>query len=430
MLLKGGTLVHLHPPALARADLRIDGDAIVGRAARLTPKPGEAVEDCRGRLILPGFVCAHTHMYSALSRGMPGPAAPSASFPQMLARVWWRLDQALHDEAIYYSAMVGAVEAVRAGTTTLVDHHASPNAIPGSLDIIREAFGVVGVRGVLCYEVTDRGGLRRRDAGLAENDRFLTATRTDPQFRGLVGAHASFTLRESSMAAVGDLARYHRAGVHIHAAEARDDEQRTKRVHGCGLVDRLERHGLLNDRAVLAHGVHLSARDIARVTSAGAWLVHNARSNMNNAVGHAPIERFGERAALGTDGWPADMLAELRFAHFREREHLGLRRAFPAAALLEGGQALASEMFGVPLGSLSPGSAADLVVCDYVPPTPLTAANLPGHLIAAVQPSMFTGVMAAGRWVCRNGVPVNIDVDAVYGRARQLAATLWRRMRG
>jgi putative selenium metabolism protein SsnA len=430
MLLKGGTLVHLHPPALARADLRVEGDSIVARAARLTPKPGEAVEDCRGRLVLPGLVCAHTHIYSALSRGMPAPAAAPRTFPDMLGRVWWRLDQVLTEETIYYSAMVGAVDAVKAGTTTIVDHHASPNAIPGSLDIIREAFGVVGVRGVLCYEATDRGGLSRRDAGLAENDRFLTATRTDPQFRGLVGAHASFTLRDSSLAALGDLARYHRAGVHIHIAEATDDEERTRRAHGVGIVDRLERHGLLDDRAVLVHGVHLGERDVARVTSVGAWLVHNPRSNMNNAVGHAPVEAFGERAALGTDGWPADMLAELRFAHFREREHLGLRRGYPAAALLQGGQALASEIFGTPFGSLTPGSAADLLVCNYVPPTPLTAANLTEHLMAGVQPETFTGVMAAGRWVCRNGVPVNIDVDAVYGRARQLAATLWRRMRG
>ena len=430
MLLKGGTLARLHPPALARADLRIEGDTIVARGTNLRPRQGEAVEDCRGRLILPGLVCAHTHMYSALSRGMPGPATAPASFPEMLARVWWKLDQALTEEAIYYSAMVGAVEAVKAGTTTIVDHHASPNAIAGSLDIIREAFGVVGVRGVLGYEVTDRGGMRRRDAGLAENDRFLTATRADTQFRGLVGAHASFTLRDSSLAALGDLARYHQAGVHIHVAEAKDDDARTRRAYGSGIVDRLERHGLLNDRAVLAHGVHLTTRDIARVTSAGAWLVHNPRSNMNNAVGHAPIETFGGRAALGTDGWPADMLAELRFAHFREREHLGLRRAYPTAALLQGGQALASEVFGVSFGSLSPGSAADLVVCHYVSPTPLTAANLAGHLIAGVHPPTFTGVMAAGRWVCRNGIPVNIDVDAVYGRARQLAATLWRRMRG
>ena len=430
MLLKGGTVVCLHPPALARADLRVEGDTIVARAARLAPKPGEAVEDCRGRLILPGLVCAHTHMYSALARGMPGPAAAPRSFPDMLGRVWWKLDQALTDEAVYYSAMVGAVEAVRAGTTTILDHHASPNAIPGSLDIVREALGVVGVRGVLCYEVTDRGGLRRRDAGLAENDRFLSATRNDPQFRGLAGAHASFTLRDSSLAAVADLARYHRAGVHMHVAEALDDEARTIRSHGCGILDRLERHGLLNDRAVLAHGVHLTERDLARVEASGAWLVHNPRSNMNNAVGHAPVEKFGERAALGTDGWPADMIAELRFAHFRARERLGLRRPYQAGALLQGGQALASAIFGVPIGPLAPGSAADLVVCDYVSPTPLSAANLPAHLMGGLQPSMMTGVMAAGRWVCRNGAPVNIDVDAVFCRARQLAATLWRRMRG
>jgi putative selenium metabolism protein SsnA len=430
MLLKAGTLVRLHPPALTRADLRVEGDTIVARGATLTPKPGEAVEDCRGRLVLPGFVCAHTHLYSALSRGMPGPPAEPRSFAEMLGRVWWKLDEAMTDETTYYAAMIGAVDAIRAGTTTIVDHHASPNAIPGSLDIIREALGVVGVRGVLCYEVTDRGGMRRRDAGLAENDRFLSATRTDTQFRGLVGAHASFTLRDSSLAALGDLARYHRTGIHIHAAEAADDGERTMRVHGAGVVDRLERHGLLTGRAVLAHGVHLSAHDLARVASAGAWLVHNPRSNMNNAVGHAPIEQWGERAALGTDGWPADMLAELRFAHFREREHLGLRRASPAGVLLGGGQALASEIFGVPFGSLSPGSAADLVVCDYVSPTPLTATTLPGHLIGGVQPSTFRAVMVAGRWVCRDGVPVNIDVEAVSCRARQLAAALWRRMRG
>lgn len=430
MLLKGATLAHVHPPGLAKADLRVEGDTIVARGAGLRPKAGEAVEDCRGKLILPGFVCAHTHMYSTLARGMAGPTSAPRSFPDMLARVWWTLDRALDEEAIYYSAMVGAVEAVRAGTTTLIDHHASPNAIPGSLDIIREAFGVVGVRGVLGYEVTDRGGVKLRDAGLAENDRFLSATRTEPHFRGLVGAHASFTLRDSSLAALGDLVRYHRSGVHIHVAEARDDGERTARAYRRGIIDRLERHGLLNERAVFAHGVHLDQKDRTRVSASGAWIVHNPRSNMNNSVGHAPVEAFGGRTALGTDGWPADMLAELRFAHFRLRERLGARRSFPAPALLEGGQQLASELFGVPFGSLSAGSAADLVVCDYVPPTPLSADNLAGHLLSGLQPAMFTRVMAAGRWVCVNGVPVNIDVDGVYRRARQVAAALWRRMRG
>ena len=430
MLIKGATLIRLDPPALERADLRIESDTIVARGAHLKPRPREAVEECGGRLVLPGFVCAHTHLYSTLARGMPGPDAAPRSFPDMLRKVWWTLDQALDEDAIYYSAMMGAVDAVRCGTTTIVDHHASPNAIHGSLDIIREALGVVGVRGVLCYEVTDRGGLRRRDAGLAENDRFLSAARAEPHFRGLVGAHASFTLRESSLAALADLVRYHRSGLHIHVAEAQDDVRRTHAAHGCGIVERLARHGLLNDHAVLAHGVHLTPGEIARVAEAGAWLVHNPRSNMNNGVGHARVERFGPRAALGTDGWPADMIGEARFAHFRLRERLGLRQTHPVIPLLEGGQQLAASLFGVPFGTLAPGSAADLVVCDYVPPTPLTAESLPAHLIGAVRPGMLAAVMAAGRWVCRNGVPVNIDVEAVSCRARQVAAALWRRMRG
>ena len=430
MLIRGATLVRLDPPGLERADLRIDGDTIVGRGAHLRPKAREAVEECGGKLVLPGLVCAHTHMYSALARGMAGPPSAPTSFPDMLRKVWWTLDQALDEEAIYYSAMMGAVDAVRCGTTTLVDHHASPNAIPGSLDIIREAFGVVGVRGVLCYEVTDRGGLRRRDAGLAENDRFLSATRDEPHVRGLVGAHASFTLRDSSLAALADLVRYHRSGLHIHVAEALDDVRRTKAAHGCGIVDRLARHGLLNDHAVLAHGVHLTTAELARVADAGAWLVHNPRSNMNNGVGHARVERFGARAALGTDGWPADMIAEARFAHFRLRERLGLRRAHPVLPLLDGGQRLASSLFGIPFGTLAPGSAADLVVCDYVPPTPLTPENLSGHLLGGVHQGLLTAVMAAGRWVCRDGVPTHISLEAVSCRARQVAAALWRRMRG
>jgi cytosine/adenosine deaminase-related metal-dependent hydrolase len=286
------------------------------------------------------------------------------------------------------------------------------------------------VRGVLCYEVTDRGGLRRRDAGLAENDRFLSATRTDPHFRGLVGAHASFTLGDTSLAALGDLVRYHRSGIHIHVAEAPDDGARTKQAHGCGIIERLARHGLLNAQALVAHGVHLTSAERSRASKAGAWLAHNPRSNMNNAVGHAMVERFGRRAALGTDGWPADMIAEARFAHFRLRERLGFGRSFSTASLLEGGQQLAANLFGVPFGTLEPGSAADLVVFDYAPPTPLEASNLSAHLLAGLQTAMITGVMASGRWICRHGVPANIDIEAVYGRARQVAAALWRRMRG
>jgi cytosine/adenosine deaminase-related metal-dependent hydrolase len=347
----------------------------------------------------------------------------------MLGKVWWKLDEALTPESIYDSALVGAIEAIRCGTTTIIDHHASPNAIPGSLDIIRDAFRMVGVRGVLCYEVTDRGGVRRRDAGLLENDRFLAAVRDDPQFRGVVGAHASFTLSDSSLGALGDLVRLHKSGLHIHVAEARDDEELTARDHGCRILDRLARHHLLNERAILAHGVHLTSADLERVREAGAWLVHNPRSNMNNGVGHAPVDQFGAHAALGTDGWTADMWDEARLAHVRLRERLGLASAYPVLELLEGGQHLASSIFGRPFGTLDKGSVADVVVCDYVPPTPFDAHNAGWHTLFGLRTSMIERVMVGGRWVMEAGRIAGLNLPDVFARAQREAASLWTRMR-
>ncbi len=379
-------------------------------------------------VIVPGQVCAHTHVYSALSRGMPGPRIQPRTFLDILRRIWWKLDQALDEESIHYSALVGAIEAVRCGTTTLIDHHASPNAIGGSLDIIRGAFSAVGIRGVLCYEVTDRGGSQRRDAGLAENDRFLSATRHDSLARGLVGAHASFTLSDRSLAALGDLVRFHQSGIHIHVAEAQDDVGLTARRHGCGIIDRLVQHQLLNRSSVLAHGVHLTTRELARVADAGAWLVHNPRSNMNNGVGHAPVERFGDHAALGTDGWRADMFEEARAAHFGLRDRLGPTAPDLAARLLNGSQNLAASLFGMPFGALEPGAVADLVVHDYPTPTPLTEANVAWHALTGLHPGTVKHVMVGGRWVCRHGSVTTVDVDQVYRRAARAAAGVWKRM--
>jgi cytosine/adenosine deaminase-related metal-dependent hydrolase len=277
--------------------------------------------------------------------------------------------------------------------------------------------------------VTDRGGVRRRDAGLAENDRFLAAVRDDPQFKGVVGAHASFTLSDSSLAALGDLVRVHKSGVHVHVAEAHDDVARTARDYGCGILDRLAMYGLLNDRAILAHGVHLTPKDLERVRRAGAWLVHNPRSNMNNGVGHAPVDEFGARAALGTDGWPADMWEEARLAHVRLRERLGLASAYPVLQLLEGGQQLASTVFNRPFGTFEKGAVADVVVCNYLPPTPIDTRNAGWHALFGLRTSMIERVMVGGQWVMVDGRVAGINQADVWRRARCEAAGIWSRMR-
>ena len=168
-LLKQATLATLYPAKMEQADLRVAEGKIIEKAVQLPRRDGDSEIDCSGKLILPGMVCAHTHLYSALARGMPGPKEPPANFPQILEKVWWKLDRALDEESIYYSAVVGILDAIACGTTTIIDHHASPGCISGSLKIMKEAFEMLGMRGVLCYEITDRGGDAERDQGIEEN---------------------------------------------------------------------------------------------------------------------------------------------------------------------------------------------------------------------------------------------------------------------
>jgi putative selenium metabolism protein SsnA len=433
MLLRNATLATLDPPHVGAADLRVEGEQVAARGApgsggALGPRPGEEILDLEGALVLPGLVNAHTHLYSALARGMPGPAVAPQSFVEILDRVWWRLDRALDEEAVSLSGLVGAIEAARSGTTLLFDHHASPSLIPGSLDVLRRAVEEVGLRACLCYETTDRNGPEGRDAGVGENRRFLGAT-GEGLTRGVVGAHASFTLSEETLARLGALVRETGAGFHVHAAEDPVDVRDARERHGTGLVERFARHGLLGPRTLLAHGVHLTQDELARAQERGAWVVHNPRSNMNNHVGHAPTAAF-RNAALGTDGMDEDVLAESKAAFLKMRD-AGRDDAAPAAlAMLAGGHRLASAVFGLPFGRLEKGAPADLVVCDYRPPTPLASDNLIGHLLFGLDRSHVRSVMAAGRFVLRDRRLTTVDEDAVLARARTAAAGLWKRMAG
>jgi putative selenium metabolism protein SsnA len=372
------------------------------------------------KLTLPGFVCAHTHLYSSLARGMPAPAEPPRSFVEILERVWWRLDRALDAEAVELSALVGAIEAAKAGCTTLVDHHASPGrhggAIDGSLDLVAGAIAQVGLRGIVCYEVTDRNGPDEARAGIRENDRFLARIRAEPPrlIRAMVGAHAAFTLSDGTAETLAEVARRHRAGVHIHVAEDAVD----KLKDGRSTVSWLQARGLLDERTLLVHCVHVDDADVARIRDAGAFVVHNPRSNANNAVGYARPSRFGDRLLLGTDGIGADMRAEAQFAFLAARDH---GDALDVAATLARNRDFAATHFGVE-------ELGDSVTLDYRSPTPLSDGNFGGHLLFGLGAARVRDVVVDGHVVVRDGVCLNVDEERVYARAREVAQKLWSRL--
>jgi putative selenium metabolism protein SsnA len=399
----------LDPVRIVDGHLWVDGDRIA--------EPGVGTRILTdGVLVVPGNVCAHTHLYSALARGMPHALEPPRSFLEILQRVWWRLDRALDEETIRASALAGGLEALLAGTTTLLDHHASPNAVDGCLDVIEEALRRLGVRSVLCYETSDRDGPERAAAGLAENRRFLERVRRErpPLARALVGAHASFTLSDDTLAACAEL-----GPLHVHAAEDGIDR---------GAVARLAELGALDEHTLLAHGVHLGDEELALVRDAHASVAHNARSNMNNGVGRAPLAGF-DRLALGTDGIGADMFEESRAAYFRLREDdVGAAPDWPLARLAESAR-LAARTFGEPLlGTLEPGAPADLVVLDYAAPAPVRESSFAGHWVFGLSARHVRDVMVAGEWVVRDRLPTRVDVQELAASARAEAERLWRRL--
>jgi putative selenium metabolism protein SsnA len=422
VILTGATVVtSLYPVQVGRIDVHVqDG--------RIAADGGGERRDCSGCLVIPGNVCAHTHLYSALARGMPYTLEPPDDFVQILQRVWWRLDRALDEESVRASALVGGLEALLCGTTTLIDHHASPNAIDGSLDVIEEALAALGVRSILCYETTDRDGPERARAGLAENRRFVERVRREhlPLTRGMIGAHASFTLSDETLAACADAARAHAVGLHVHAAEDDADERDAAILHGMRVAARLAHAGALDGRTLLAHGVHLDDHEIALVHAANASLAHNARSNMSNSIGRARLGALGSRVALGTDGIGADMFEESRAAYFRLREDD--RRVgpdWPLRRLAEGAR-IAAQAFGDPqLGRIEDGAPADLVVLDYAAPAPLGEGSFPGHWVFGLSARTVRDVMVAGEWVVLDRRLTRVDQEELAAAARVHAERLW-----
>jgi putative selenium metabolism protein SsnA len=424
--LTGGTVVtSLSPARVVRADVVIQGGRV--REPTGTSQGDAALLDCSGCLIIPGNVCAHHHLYSSLARGMPYRLEPPQDFLQILQRVWWRLDRALTLPSVRWSAWVGGLDALSAGTTTIVDHHASPNAIEGSLDEVAGALEAVGVRSLLCYEVSDRDGPAAAEAGVQENRRFLKATSFDLA-RGMVGAHASFTLSEETLAACVDLARSEGAGIHIHVAEDAADQRDAQARFHARVVARLAEAGALDDRALFAHCIHLDEAELRAVRDAGATAVHNPSSNMNNRVGHASVRGFS-KLALGTDGIGGDMFAESTAAYWRARETdhtIGPRWVLE---MLSESARFAGAALGEPLlGRIEPGAPADLVVLAYDPPSPLDEGNLAGHWLFGLSSRLVRDVLVAGRPLVRDRKPVGTDRMGTSGQSRDVAEDLWARM--
>ncbi|MFQ5915893.1 MAG: putative aminohydrolase SsnA [Nitrospinota bacterium] len=439
MLIANGPLLTFDPerPFFHPGAVRIQDGVIheVGDLGSLGQRSGEEVLDAGGRLILPGLIDAHTHLYSALARGIALKDEPPENFVQILQRLWWRLDRALDLEDVRLSALVGIVGYIRNGTTTVIDHHASPSAIEGSLDVMADSFRKAGLRGVLCYEVTDRNGEAGMKAGIGENVRFLKKVQGegDGRMGALFGLHAPLTLSDESLLRCLEAGRAlgPEVGFHVHVSEHEAEVEDSLKRYSKRPLQRLRDAGVLGKNSIAAHCIHVDEGDLAALRETETMALHNPQSNMNNAVGCAPIRKWtGVLAGLGTDGMTADLFSAAREAYLLQKH----QAADPRVAweevkelLTVGNPAIASRFLKKPVGMLRPGALGDVLISDYLAPTPLSGENFWGHLLYGASGLQARTVVVGGQVVMRDRVLQTLDEEEIFAQARERAVKVWER---
>jgi putative selenium metabolism protein SsnA len=383
---------------------------------RLANQSDIEVIDCTGKLVIRSFAVGHHHAYSALSRGMGPPKKTPANFYEILQYVWWTLDKCLDMEMIEYSALVTAMACAKAGSTFVIDHHASPFAISGSLKTIAGAFDRVGVSHLLCYEISDRDGNKISREGIDETESYLR------KHQGLVGLHASFTIGNDTLSQAVELMNHFNSGIHIHAAEDLYDQDFCLRKYGKRVIERLHESGMMNSsKTILGHCLHIDDNEKDIIRNSPCWVVQNSESNMNNNVGFFNGEHLGPKIMLGTDGMHSDMLRSAKAAFFAGQgsENLTYRQAYQR--LRNVNRYIAENKF--------PGDGENnLIVLDYDTPTEINQNNFFGHFIFGINSNHVRDVISNGKLIVKNRQILAVNESEILEASKECATRLWGKM--
>lgn len=419
LYLKNTTYINWKTLEFSKTDIEIE-EGIEGKikfhpSGNPVPEKHKVI-DCTDKFVTKSFAVGHHHVYSALARGMPAPKKTPENFRQILKYIWWNLDKNLDLEMIEASALVTAMDCAKNGTTFVIDHHASPNAIKGSLETIAKAFDQVGISHILCYEVTDRDGKEKAMKGLEESEAYLQ------NHQGLVGLHASFTVGEETLKKAIEIAKKYKTGIHIHVAEDKYDQDFCLEKYGKRVVERLKYVGALNSsKTILGHCLHLNDNERQILTSSPAWIVQNIESNLNNKVGFFNSVNLDDKIMLGIDGMHSDMIRSSKAVYFvgQNFDNIDFESAYNRLRNVH--RYLAENNF-------EGDGENNLIVLDYPSPTEFEQNNFLGHFFFGLESKHIEHVISNGKLIVKDRKVLNIDEEGILKQSRVLSKKLWDKM--
>ncbi len=409
----------------------------VGPTATITSHyPKAEFIDAMGRIIMPGFINTHMHCYSTFARGIALPKQPQTTFGGVLANVWWKLDTLLTLDTVYHSAVAAFLDSIRNGVTSVIDHHASPHAIRGSLFRIADAAELVGIRCNCCYEISDRSGTQGTIDGIQENADFIREShmRGDDMMGALMGMHAQMTLSSDTLRQVSKAGKELNTGFHIHVAEGYEDVADCVKNYNERPIERLNSYGILNDQSIAVHCVQITEQERTLLAQTGVAISNCPESNMSNAVGCSPILSLLDKGALvgvGTDGYGTDVTESLRCIHALCKHHMhdpSVAWNEPHHMLFRNNATIYNRTIQGSVGMLAPHNYADIILVDYHAPTLLTPSTVQSHMLFGIRGRDVTTVVVNGNIIMKDRCFVNIDEDCLLHEARQSALDVWRRI--
>lgn len=440
LLIGNGQVITRDPerPYLKDGSVVTDGAKIIAVGSCTEMKkayPDAQFVDAAGGVIMPGLINAHTHIYSGLARGLSIKGNNPTNFLEILEGTWWAIDRKLTLDGTRASAYATILDCIRNGVTAIFDHHASFGEIPGSLFAIRDVAKETGMRACLCYEVSERDGEEKTQQGIRENADFAAWARDagDPMIKAMFGGHALFTISDRTFEKMVE-ANNGMTGFHIHVAEGMNDVYDSLRNYGCRPVNRLLYNGILGERTLLGHCIHVSPAEMDIIRETGTMVVNNPESNMGNAVGCAPVLQMlkkGITVGMGTDAYTHDMLESMKVFLIIQRHNAALPNvAWGEDVTMQfvNNRAIAEKYFGVPLGILKEGAAADVIVMDYKPFTPFDDTNIDGHMLFGMNGRSCRTTVINGRLLYHNRQFTDLDEDRINAWTLEQSKILWAQL--
>lgn len=441
MILKNGRVITQDKdrPYIEDGAVVIEGNKIIAVDTTeniLAKYKEEDIIDVDGKVIMPGFINTHHHIYSAFARGMASSGKPNENFLEILENLWWKIDKKLSLEDLKYSAYTTYIDCIKKGVTTVFDHNASPFAVTGSLDSIADAAKDLGLRTCLCYEVSDRDGEKIAQEGIDENINFIKKYNTDEQnmIKGMFGLHASFTLSDEILRKCDEELKGLNAGYHVHVAEGIDDLEQCLEKYGKRVVERLRDMDILGDKTIAVHCIHVTDDELNILRDTNTMVVHNPESNMGNAVGCQPfleLHQKGITIGLGTDGYTSDMTESMKVAniiHKHVKQNPSVAWGEVPVSMFENNRKIAQKYFSGDLGILRAGALADVIVVDYDPLTPMNENNINSHILFGFTGKDVVTTIIDGKVIMQDRKLVGINEKEIFKTSREVAKKLWDRM--